>query len=703
MCAALALACAATTTALATPSTAVTLRGTLVMVHQGPTMHYYLDVGGRMSRELTFATVPHFRPGAPLEVHGVGHGDTVAVTGVSRLVAAAAPAPSAIGTRNLLVILVKWTGSTLTTNQTAANDFVFSTTDPQRRSVTQWYDDVSYGQLTWIGVVTPVLTIAAPSGCDLTTIANRSDSAATAAGYTLGNYDNRMYDFPTDACGGSYGEVGGARSWIDDGLSDMSNGYQRMAPDHELGHNLGEWHGHGLDCGANTITSGCITAAAGASECEYGGTPPCVSEYGDAYDVMGNNWTGDNVGGVNWFGIWHEMQLGWVSGRTLTDNQPASAADHPFTIAPIESRTGDVGLTLNTSAGRKYVVEYRQPLSQDSFLTNYPAGTSGVQISMANPVSGFGADTGPANLDTTPNSAAFDAIHLYEDWFDAPLAVGQTYTDAGGFTLTLNSVAASGASVTVHWLGAPTVTTLDQMDPAVAYNGWRGVVDGAANGGSYRMSNTKGDTLTWKSPVGTSVNVVARTGPTFGNANVNIDGVNKGPLDLYAAAPGGLSHAYLGLTNAAHTVVIKVLGTKNVASTGTDVSLDAFVVGAATAQESAPAVVYDTWKNAKSANADGGSYRLASLASARASVTFTGTRIDWITVKGKAYGKAGVTIDGVAKGTVDLYAAATAWKSLVSYSGLSAGTHTMVIQVLGLKNVAATGTKVVVDGFKVHG
>ena len=85
------------------------------------------------------------------------------------------------------------------------------------------------------------------------------------------------------------------------------------------------------------------------------------------------------------------------------------------------------------------------------------------------------------------------------------------------------------------------------------------------------------------------------------------------------------------------------------------------------------------------------------------SVTFTGTRIDWITAKGKAYGKVSVTIDGVAKGTVDLYAAATAWKSQVSYSGLAAGTHTMVIQVLGLKNIAATGTKVVVDGFKVHG
>src|SRR4029077_3115355 len=111
-----------------------------------------------------------------------------------------------------------------------------------------------------------------------------------------------------------------------------------------------------------------------------------------------------------------------------------------------------------------------------------------------------------------------------------------------------------------------------------------------------------------------------------------------------------------------HTITIKVLGTKNASSSGTSVALDAFVVGGTTTQESAPAIGYDTWTNTNSVNADGGNYRVASLAGARARVTFTGTGVDWITARGKAYGKASVTIDGVPKGTVDLYAAAQTWR-----------------------------------------
>lgn len=429
-------------------------------------MRYFMDVGGRLSRELVFAagTTPTLRPGAPLEVEGVAHDRTIVVSAVSRLAARAVVRGTA-GTKKLLVILVQWPASgrstgVISTTASTANAFVFGSTDQQRRSVKQWYEDVSYGQLEWTGDVTSILRIADPGSCDLYAIANRSDAAATAAGYTLGDYTNRMYDVPPGYCHSSAGEIAGPRSWILDGLRDIGDGYQRMAPDHELGHNLGEWHGHGLDCGSDTLTAACIEGASGAIECDAGGSPPCINEYGDAYDVMGNNWTSDGWDAVNWFGIWHEMRLGWVSGRTITDDQPTTAQDHAFTIAPIESGTGDVGLTLTTDTGRRYVVEYRQPLSQDAFLIHDPVATSGVLISMANPVAGSAPDTGQVTLDTRPDS---DLSSTYSDWFDAPLGVGQTFTDVdGSFSLRVDSAAASGASVTVHWVGT---TALDQMDP----------------------------------------------------------------------------------------------------------------------------------------------------------------------------------------------------------------------------------------------
>ena len=255
--------------------------------------------------------------------------------------------------------------------------------------------------------------------------------------------------------------------------------------------------------------------------------------------------------------------------------------------------------------------------------------------------------------------------------------------------------------VTATFNSAPNITLKD-ADPAVAYNGWFGITDNAASGGFYRMSKVTNDSATWKSPATTSITWVTRTGPDQGKASVTIDGVNKGTVDLYSAAPAASNKVYPGLASKVHTIVIKVLGTKNASSTATNVRLDAFIVGATTTQESDTKIQYDTWKSTAQAAATDGTYRSTTNNKATVTVTFTGTSIDWQTTKGKAYGKASVKIDGVAKGTFDMYQAATAWQSPISFTGLSAGPHTMVIQVLGQKNASATSNKVVVDGFIVH-
>ena len=85
------------------------------------------------------------------------------------------------------------------------------------------------------------------------------------------------------------------------------------------------------------------------------------------------------------------------------------------------------------------------------------------------------------------------------------------------------------------------------------------------------------------------------------------------------------------------------------------------------------AIQFDAWKSTAQSLATDGTYRSSAAAS----------------------GKASVKIDGVSKGTVDLYRSTTAWHSLISHTGLSAGPHTIVIQALGQKNAAATGKTVV--------
>lgn len=316
----------------------------------------------------------------------------------------------------------------------------------------------------------------------------------------------------------------------------------------------------------------------------------------------------------------------------------------------------------------------------------------------------LGKVTGPGGLDCGGNC-------------NADIEAGQTVT------LTASPVAGgsfvgwtgdcSGTAPTCHLLmdqprsaaaafAAATVTTLDDTDVAVAYNGWRGVADLTSNGGAYRVSAVTNDTLTWKSPTSTSVAWLTRKGPDLGIANVTIDGVDRGSVDLYAAGATGATITYAGLTSKVHTVILRVTGTKNAASSGNGVVLDAFQGDAGTTQESDPGITFGTWKSVANTSASGGSYRWAAEATAAVTVTFTGSSIDWITTTGGNFGKVNVTLDGANQGVVDLYTAAQQWQRVLSYGGLAPGVHTMVIQVLNQKNAASGSTKVFMDGFVVH-
>jgi hypothetical protein len=210
----------------------------------------------------------------------------------------------------------------------------------------------------------------------------------------------------------------------------------------------------------------------------------------------------------------------------------------------------------------------------------------------------------------------------------------------------------------------------------------------------------KASTATFKFS-GTGINWGTRKGPSQGIASVTIDGQAKGNVDLYATTSQGFSQAYPGLTFGKHTIVIKVTGTKDAASSNTSVAVDAFIVGSTTTQDTSPKVTYDNWKGATSAPANGGTYRTDGRAKATSSLTFTGTSVTWVTAAGPSAGMAGVMIDGVSKGTIDLYAPVVQWQLAESYAGLASGSHTIVVTVLGTRNTASAGTQVVVDAFVV--
>ena len=105
-----------------------------------------------------------------------------------------------------------------------------------------------------------------------------------------------------------------------------------------------------------------------------------------------------------------------------------------------------------------------------------------------------------------------------------------------------------------HVLGTTTPPSPSTAGPELA--------DSAANGGFYRQrrQERQGDLEIARHHLD---HMVSRTEVRAGQASVVIDGVNKGTVDLYSASAAPISTVFSGLSNATHTVVIKVLHTKN--------------------------------------------------------------------------------------------------------------------------------------------
>jgi len=86
----------------------------------------------------------------------------------------------------------------------------------------------------------------------------------------------------------------------------------------------------------------------------------------------------------------------------------------------------------------------------------------------------------------------------------------------------------------------------------------------------------------------------------------------------------------------------------------------------------------------------------------RATFTFNGTGVRWIGYRDEWSGIANVYIDGSLKATVDTYA--TPYKARVtnySISGLSSGSHTIVIEATQTRNPSSKGLWLWIDAFDV--
>jgi len=136
---------------------------------------------------------------------------------------------------------------------------------------------------------------------------------------------------------------------------------------------------------------------------------------------------------------------------------------------------------------------------------------------------------------------------------------------------------------------------------------------------------------------------------------------------------------------------------------GNAVSLPA---AGARVEESDPAVTLSgAWTASNSSLGwSGDSAMQSTVAGARASFTFVGTSVRWIGSRGRGMGIASVSVDGGPATEVDLFARPNdeVHTEVITISDLSAGQHTLTVEVTGRANSEAQSNVVVVDAFDVQ-
>jgi hypothetical protein len=340
------------------------------------------------------------------------------------------PVPNTFGAQSTLVILVNFQDYAVEpyTVADAQNMFLGTAND--------FFMENSYGQTSITGTAVGWYTIPdSITTCNTSQIATDAQNAAVAAGANLSNYTRHVYAFPqNNACGfagASY--IGGkpSQSWINGDSLKVS------IVVHELGHGMGLFHSHLLDCGTTAIIG---------SNCN-------INEYGDIVDVMGgsqppaphyNAFQKERLGWLN-YGASPSIQTVQTSG-TYTINTYELGGSGPNALKILKSTDPTTGAKI------WYYLEARQGVGLDAILTNGSCGncwnqtvTNGVLVHTGTEGNGNSSNL----LDMTP------ATPTYYWYFDPTLVAGQSFQDStAGVTIMPTAVSSAGATVQITMNGA---------------------------------------------------------------------------------------------------------------------------------------------------------------------------------------------------------------------------------------------------------
>ncbi len=274
-------------------------------------------------------------------------------------------------------------------------------------------------------------------------------------------------------------------------------------------------------------------------------------------------------------------------------------------------------------------------------------------------------------------------------------------------------------SLTQASVPGPSTTRTEEVSPLIAYGGaWTANINTARSAGAWVYTDSAG-AAAHVNFSGTYLSLVGSKAPNYGIAKITVDGGTPVFADYYASSYKHQQKIWSisGLADGAHTVAIEWSGTKNAASTGTAIGVDALDVAGSLTQASVPGpsttrteevsplIAYGgAWTANINTARSAGAWVYTDSAGAAAHVDFSGTYLSLVGSKAPNYGIAKITVDGGTPVFADYYASSYKHQQKIwSISGLADGAHTVAIEWSGTKNAASTGTAIGVDALDVAG
>ena len=209
-------------------------------------------------------------------------------------------------------------------------------------------------------------------------------------------------------------------------------------------------------------------------------------------------------------------------------------------------------------------------------------GTSLTWIAKQGPVYGVAKVTldGASTFDVDLYAA--DVTYQQSAWETGALPVG-LHTVTIEWTGDKNA-AASDTNICVDSLDVAgelvSVKRYEQTEALLVGSGtWTPSASESASGGTFSYADSTDASVAVRF-TGRLVSIIAKTGPNYGQAMVTIDGTQTFTVDLYSAEIEWQAVVWSSglLPEGDHTITLERTGTKNAASTGTNIDLDAVQV-----------------------------------------------------------------------------------------------------------------------------